>query len=423
MKCIVCFTEDEFQKKLKRRCFGIDRFENKITKYRDLYIDELKHLQSVSKCSCIYRNTLPLYVEWTDDFLRNIQNNIQVVENTFDELREIYLSYISQSNKIALDKFWTFLTNNNLLNRFEGASSYIRLLFRARPKDYSYDSKDIKELFHIPFNKRQLIGNKRFSITGQPMLYLSNSILSVEKELGIVVDNLAFAGFIPRYSYYDKQKVYEIKNMIFDLLYKSLPGIVQAGCQISYFQDHITPNYKSIIVDIKKSILAHILTFPTENKDAFVSEYVLPQMITTALLEHYYKGIIFPSTKDFNDLTCNKINNEHEMNIAFFVNYNKSQNIDTGLLDSYFYYTMNGSEKLNLTIQAIKKRFNSIVTKNKESNRNNNDFIIPLIHMKKQIDSLTKSKLNCQDYYDSKCGKIELEFYMKMAVELDKYIH
>ncbi len=422
MKCIACFSEDDFQKELKRKCFGINRFENKITRYKELYINEIKNLISVSKCDCAYRSTSAEYIKWNDDLLQNLQRNINIIESTFDELREIYLCYISQSNKIALDRFWSFLNENNLLMDSEGALSYTRLLFRARKNDGIFDTKDIKELFHIPFSKRHLIGNQRFSITGQPMLYLSNSVFSIEKELNESYDNLSFAAFLPKYYLYYGHRIYEIKNMLFNLLYKSLPAIFESGSRISYFDNHVTPNHSTIIIDIKKTILSHILTFPTEQKGTFIPEYVLPQMITAALLEHDYKGIVFPSTKDFSDWNTNKLNNDHEINIAFFVNYNHSQDLDTDLLNSFFYFTFDGSENFTIDIKDIKSGFEQIIDRNRKSDINNNDFIIPLVNANMHIDNLKTSRVKGIEYFETKSGKTELELYLKMANELDKYV-
>ncbi|TGV10785.1 hypothetical protein E4695_02265 [Alcaligenaceae bacterium 429] len=41
-----------------------------------------------------------------------------------------------------------------------------------------------KEMFHIPFEKRHLIGNNRFSLTGFPCLYFGNSVYGCWEEMG-----------------------------------------------------------------------------------------------------------------------------------------------------------------------------------------------------------------------------------------------
>lgn len=421
MSCIACFIDDNYQKQLKGKCFGIKRFENKLIKYKELYINDFKKLVSISQCSCNYQNSNPDYIRWTDFFLQNMQDNIGEIEKTFDELTEIYLSYISKSNKVAIDKIWSFLINNSLLSDSQGALAYTRLLFRARPKG-TFNSSDINELFHIPFDLRERVSSQRFSIAGQPMLYLSNSIISIEKELGLPIDDVAIAGFLPKYYLYYGKKIYEIKNSIFDVIVKTLPSLFNADSQIDYYSERYRPNYKSIVIDIKKSILSQILTFPVENKNSFVEEYVLPQMITTALLEHDYKGIIFPSTKDFSNLKTNNLNSEHELNIAFYVNYNNSQRLDSSLLDSFFHFTLDGSEDFNITVNDIRDKISSIVERNKKGNHNNNDFLIPLAHIDMHLKNLEDSNIKGTKYFDTKYGKIELELYMKMVKEMDKNI-
>ena len=48
-------------------------------------------------------------------------------------------------------------------------------------------------MFHIPFNKRYLIGNQRYSLTGQPMLYIGSSVIDVAKEIDVKdINNLKY---------------------------------------------------------------------------------------------------------------------------------------------------------------------------------------------------------------------------------------
>jgi hypothetical protein len=422
MACIACFIDDLHQKELKKQCFDLDRFESKLLKYKELYIDEFKTLVSVSNCNCNYKNTNQVYIKWTNDFLQNMQSNITLIERTFDELKDIYISYIAESNKIAIDKIWRFLQQNNLIRNSESPLSYSNLLFRAREDKGTFDKKDIKSFFHIPFDKRILIGNQRFSISGQPMLYFSNSVIGLEKELSTPIDKLSIAGFLPIYSKNYDRKFYEIKNSLFDVLVKNLPEIVNSGIQINYYNGDLTPNYNSIIQDVQKSILSQILTFPVKNKNNFVEEYVLPQMLTSALLDNNYDGVIFPSTKDFKNLNGHHIFSEHEVNIAIYATYSPKDRYDNNLLKTFFQFTFNGSEKLNYTVKDITDRFELIFDKNKKPNQNNNDFIIPLSKAKLHIEYLEKSLLNGTKYYDNLHGKIELEFFMKMADKLEKYV-
>lgn len=56
-------------------------------------------------------------------------------------------------------------------------------LFRARETSL-YHSLNRKEMFHIPNNKRFLVGNQRYSISGIPCLYLGQSTYICWEELG-----------------------------------------------------------------------------------------------------------------------------------------------------------------------------------------------------------------------------------------------
>lgn len=413
MKCIACFIDNKHQNILKKQCFGINRFEDKLLKYKQLFISEINNLQSISKCNCKYKNTDTRYVQWTDSFLKEVKNNSNIIENTFDDLINIYKSYISESIKVSIDKTWDFLIKKDLLNETEDGFSYSTLFYRARIDNGSFDKNDINNFFHIPFTKRNLIGNQRFSISGQPMIYLSKSIIGVEKELSTPTNNLAFSAFLPFYKSFYSRKYFTIKNTLFNTIVKSLPGIVKSGSEIDYYNCDLTPNCNSIEYDLQKSILSQILTFPVENKNQFMSEYVLPQMLTTALLENNYSGIAFPSTKDFSELESYHKFSDYESNFAIFTKYSSNDLYDNELLSSFLYFTFNGEEKLNFTATEILNKFELAFKLNKESK--NDNFIIPLVNLKLHIEYLETSKLNNIDYFDTPQGKIELEFCSKLA--------
>jgi hypothetical protein len=63
-----------------------------------------------------------------------------------------------------------------------------------------------------------------------------------------------------------------------------------------------------------------------------------------------------------------------------------------------------------------------VFIKNRTSSQNNNDFILPLVKTKLYIEYLEKSLLNGVPYFETKEGKIELEFYFKLVEKMDTYI-
>ncbi len=417
MTCIACFIDNENQKALKQKCFGLDRFELKLSKYKELFINEVNDLKSVADCDCNFKNTDTGYVEWTDCFLNEMRKNSIIIESTFDKLISIYISYISESIKIATDKLWDFLNEYDLLDETEGGFSYSTIYYRARLDDGSFNKNDINNFFHVPFTKRELIGNQRFSISGQPMLYLAKSVLVVEKELSTSINKLAFSAFIPFYKDFYSKKYFTIKNTLFNTIVKSLPGIIKSGSQLDYYNCDLTPNKNSIEKDLRKSILSQILTFPVEHKKSFMSEYVMPQMLTTALLEHKYKGIAFPSTKDFSELRSCHTFSDHESNFAIFIDYSPDIPYDINLLKDFMHFTFNGTEKFTFTVSEILDRIELVFKTNRESKKDY--FVFPLVSLKLHIEYLEKSTLKGLNYFDTLYGKIELEFYSKV---IDLYI-
>jgi len=333
---------------------------------------------------------------------------------------DVYNEHISIGQKNSLDKIWNYINSNNLATGSENPLTYNRLLFRARENDGKINIINPDTFFHIPFNERYNIGNQRFSISGQPMLYFGNSIICIEKELNS--SNLAFAAFLPKYYIYYKKKVFDIKNTIFDVLVKVLPNLFGANVKLDYFNDHQSPNSNSIKKDLQRSILAEILTFPVEIKKSFVEEYVLPQMLTTILMNNNYDGVLFPSTKDFSNLTNSHLFTNFNINTALFVKYDPVLNYDKNLQNTFFIFTFNGNEKLTLSSKDVIDRIELSLKKNHTATQNNNDFVIPLVNTKLHIEYLEKAKLNGISYFDTNEGKIELEFYYKLAEKMESFI-
>jgi hypothetical protein len=57
-------------------------------------------------------------------------------------------------------------------------------LYRIRSDRSEFTIPDRRDIFHVPFEKRRLVGNQRYSITGLPCLYLGSSLWICWEELG-----------------------------------------------------------------------------------------------------------------------------------------------------------------------------------------------------------------------------------------------
>jgi len=424
MTCINCFFESDHQKLIKKSTFGSSlRFEDKIEKYKQLFFNELSNLVPVCQCTCGYQSANSDYNAWVDAFMNDAKANRSAFEMVFDDLKKIYVCYVAKSPKHASDELWEFVNSNDLIGRAENPLFYIKLLYRARPKDPSYDPNNALELFHVPYNKRSKIGNQRFSVSGQPMLYFANSILAATMEMEKSLTDLSTAAFLPNFSIFNSFKIGEIKNYIFDTTVKSLPAIFGAGCQVSYNESRMAPNHTTVVTDIQRSIMAEIFTFPTENKGAFVEEYVLPQLFTSLLIENGFKGIVFPSTKDYSSASGQHKFAEFAINFALFVNYSTSDLYDKPLYDAFHKFTIDGTETFLLSTTDVLAEFESIFNRNRTSaTQNNNDYVVPLCHEKLRIEYMETASINGVPYYKSDEGKLELEFCKKLAAKMETLV-
>ena len=136
------------------------------------------------------------------------------------------------------------------------------------------------------------------------------------------------------------------------------------------------------------------------------------------MVENDYKGLLFPSTKNYNDLVDFHIYSNHEINTAFFVKYNENDEHDINLSNSFHSFLLDGSEKYDYQICDILKIFDEAFDKNKNSSVNNNDFILPLVETKLYMEYMAPAKLNGTSYFETHEGKMELEYFSKLGKKM-----
>ena len=143
-------------------------------------------------------------------------------------------------------------------------------LFRARETSL-YHSLNRNEMFHIPYNKRFLVGNQRYSISGIPCLYLGESTYICWEELGR--PNPYTCNFVG------------IKNQrALKLLDMTIPH-------------QSSPDPKMIPVI---PIILSCCLYSRKNR-VFKQEYILPQLIMQAIIARKERiwGIKYQSTSLF----------------------------------------------------------------------------------------------------------------------------
>nr|WP_163502604.1 hypothetical protein [Halomonas socia] len=415
MSCVVCFFRESQQKHLKNNAFGIKRFEKKLRKYKDEFIKGIRGIDSLSKCSCNKQYNHQGMVQWTDSFMHCLKKSESEICSAFDQMISIYDDFIQKDQKTATDNLWLYLENQDLLVSSEGAMTYTKLLFRARPKSGTFDENEIREYFHIPFSKRHLVGNQRFSVSGQPMLYFGSSVLAVAKELDKEPSELAIAAFLPSYSEYYHTKIFSLTNHISEVVENSLPGIFGAGSQLLYNDPNCAPNCRTISKDVHRTVLMQVCTFPVEYRGSFVAEYAIPQMLTTALREHGYEGIYFPSTRDYSDLCGSHRFSTHHFNLGLFVPYDFVQDTNEALLNKFLPFILDDSKGYVTSVDDVLNKCAEVTDFTKNSPHNNNDYVLPVCKLKLHIEYVKDATINGSRYFESDAGKIELELYMKMV--------
>jgi len=396
-----------------------ERFENKLEEYKKWYLEELQQLNSIAMCDCINHNSYYMnqdYIKWSDDFLTDIINKIFMIGKIFDRIIEIYIEWIKGSGIQALFRMWEFIEEyqlNDVANPLDSQS----LFFRGRKKETSLNENNDLEFFHIPFNKRYFVKGQRFSVSGKPMLYLSKSVLGVVKELEEGIDNLTIRGIFLKYDDYYDRKIFMINNYIKELLVNILPGLFASEAQIRYSDGGFSTNSKTIIYELCKSIFCEILTFPKKLDASFVEEYVLPQMLTSLLLEKKYLGIYFPSTKDFSNVNNVHSFSDYYMNLALFIQYDSKHNYDYGLFNTMVVLKSIESDK---DTEEILNHLKNGKCKKSTSQENNNSNIIPLVKLKLKLDYFEQARVDDVLYSNTLEGILELKLYEALSERIIK---
>ena len=424
MSCICCFFDPQRQFSLKRRTFSDLRFEDRLEKYKNVYLDEIDSLSSVKNCNCKYARIskkYPLFKNTTDEMLKIIKNDKVSISSFFQSFINIYIDYITNGAYQAINKFSDFLIKEDLITgRSISPIEYNQLLFRARPKEAQWFTEN--DLFHVPFSLRCKISNQRFSVSGQPMLYLTKSIITAKKELDKDFDKLQFAAFVPNYSYYYDKKIFNLSHYIYDSIVKTLPALCGGTCK------DLGPNIDLFdIRNIKREIMTNILMFPCNTtlslkieKKSFTEEYVLPQMFTSIIENNSFAGIEYPSSKINSSIYDEHLFSDYNKNVAFFVKYQKANNFDMDLRNSFLMLMQDQSGIGNITLEQVKTKLYKI--KAPQDGNNYNDWIIPIAKTQRHLEDLENAKIDKEYYFNTKEGKLELFFMMKLCREMKQRI-
>lgn len=187
------------------------------------------------------------------------------------------------------------------------------VLYRGRTSEKQLDKAD---MFHIPFMQAYKIRNQRFSITGQPLLYLTDHVFGVLNELDIQTRDE-----------YEKLHVVQYRtNNSFDKI---------ADMTITGNFEHIDdPNiFRQYFC---RFILSCTCSFPNirgRDKSYFVEEYVIPQLVTQ-LLTNDFRGIRYNTINGYRNDKNNLLPNDY-VNYAFFTKQKSNEPVDEELRKNF----------------------------------------------------------------------------------------
>jgi hypothetical protein len=368
---IFTFLSDQFQHELKQRAeTGTDRFEVVMSNYKKIFWTEFAALSPISTCAelnpkiehlaAANRQNLQSWLECLQQTITTAKPGLQTF---FDDLIDIYSTYIGGNITSASEKFDLLLTNNNLYDSAVDFAGHYPITFRGRTNPPPYTGcnpfirilaciKSCKKVtipsadyfYHIPFNRLHYIKNYRFSITGQPIIYLGASIPTVLFELRSDLSNfknieLSAWGTKPG----KRLKMYDISNFFYDLINLVIIPIFDDGVGITCNDTHVTPNITTFVTDFKKFVISQFCTFKKKDIDGqvFIEQYVLPQLLTQQIRNHKsieYDGFIFPSTQYSDRVSA--LNNEiyyglFKNNIALFTHYSTADAYDQNLISNF----------------------------------------------------------------------------------------
>lgn len=214
-------------------------------------------------------------IDDSDNFLRVNHNDLvkHLVTRINIGINKTIINYYNGKPAQAYNELDRCLSNNP--SPIENISAYLSFvvlaldqkLFRIRSNKFIKHYRK-KDLFHVPFEKGEIITTKRFSIAGGPSLYLSNSIYTALKDMRIKnINHISASRF---------QLNSDFCNWRFRLL--------DLSNRVEYFRKKYVQDQKTIDGPIIKFLVSWPLILVSSLKVQksnypFVPEYIIPQLL------------------------------------------------------------------------------------------------------------------------------------------------
>lgn len=403
MNCINCFFTTKNQNSLKHAIINKYKFCDFLSllkEYKKVYLDSVRKLSQIEKCNSCYSIANNDYYNWTKILFKDICDNIDKADEVFETMINIYNCYINDYENGRI-KFKEFIKDNLSLYT-SGTLKQALLYYRGRINN---NSNNWKDYFHIPFNQKGKIKSTRFGIKGEPVLYLGNLLLGCKREIqDNESDCISYFCFVPDLVKFNKLKIADLTNNLNEKIIEAKSNKF-SNINYNYLSNFDLGNYslnkQTLEKYLKKSIIYEILTFPknVNNNLNQKDEYLLSNEFTSLLKEFGFDGILYPSSKDYQDM--------HELyianNLALFTKEKENCDYDMELAKNFCCF-----QKVNLNKNILIDDVNEKYSKCVEILKKRGCASDALIYIKKQINYVTKITINNKKYYDTLEGKMEL---------------
>lgn len=397
------FLHDSYQERLRNLAqVQSETYEEALEKYRDSFVAEIMLIRQGNKT--ISEKDINEKSRHLLEFIREI--NIEEVEGFFNEIIEIYIQWIDSKGQLAMENFEELLENMKFEDFKYDLSNNV--LFRGR---YSQSILTPWDMFHIPFNRRYLIGNQRYSLTGQPLLYLGFSVWDVLAELDSDFEEFDNVKLCP-FKLKEDFRVFDLRNEFYKYFkYNPLEDLLIN----SDYNELIS--YNNIKNELFKFILASVCSFEKRQEHrefSFCEEYVLPQMLAQIIKKKGFKGIIYCSTRLKNEENDRLHKTGYKDNVAIFTNFSKEHVYDNELYTKFkISNPINKNQIINITIDQLNELCDSI--KSVDNQELYKDYY--LIGVTLEYD-FSEIKIGNSKYFDHIVGKVHIYLIYNILIDI-----
>ena len=260
----ICDNDSDYYKSLEDAFNEYEEFIN--SNYPEKYKEIKNYCEKILKAINSYNSAA-------------FETSQKVMKNILMKLIEMYPDLVSNPFEIYKG------VQNYKRNSSLGEEYYFKA--RVLPTDYKTKTTD---MYHIPFNRRDLVATQRFSLPGIPCLYLGKTSFVCWQELGKPAANSFYVAAV--------KPVEKLK--LLNLAYTNAPLINSIACDIEKEENiNIKKDLQSVLncsLGIFPFIIATSFKIYGDDRN-FKSEYIVSQLIMMLLFNRKWDGIAYSSKR------------------------------------------------------------------------------------------------------------------------------